>query len=100
MYKLLFVYVRISIDELSHVAERFRLGEFFFNLSTEITFAKLSDDIGVVFGGVDFVKSKNIWNISHGFENLYLGSQERSVDFAFEHFKVDNLNCDRLLYDR
>ena len=57
MYKFVAVDIGVSADELFHIYTGLSFREPFLDLLAEIALAKLSNDVGVVLGRVDFVQS-------------------------------------------
>lgn len=56
--------VWVSIDELTHVIKNFLFTQFLFNSATQITLAQFGDNVGIVFGSIDFMEVEDIRNIS------------------------------------
>jgi hypothetical protein len=72
MYDFVAVDKAVSADQLFHVDTGLSFGEPLLYLFAKIAFAKLSYDIGVVLGRVDFVQSQDVGKRLHFLENLDL----------------------------
>lgn len=53
--------VGVASEDLLHEVDGFGFRESFFEGFVEIGVAEFSDDVGVVFGGVDFVEGEDVW---------------------------------------
>jgi len=80
---LLLIELKISLDNLIHAFENIILCHFLFYFFVEITGAKLSNDVSVIFCRINLVKCKNIRNRFKFFENLNFRIQKSSVDLIF-----------------
>ena len=80
MDDLCFVNESITIDKLLHVSASFCFSEFFLNFLAQITITKFRDDVGIIFGSIDFVQSKNIGVFLHSFQDLYLRRQQGAIN--------------------
>lgn len=94
MDEALLVDLLVTEEELVHVVVDFRLGEGLLDFAAEVAFTKFRDDVGVVFGGVDFVEGEDMGHILHGFEDVDLRSEEGPVNFALEHLEIDDFDGD------
>lgn len=84
---------RISCDELFHESTGFHFRDFFLDYFAEVAIAQLGDDVSIVLRSVDLVQSQDIGKFLHFLEDLNLRGEKGSVDFGFEHFEIDDLDC-------
>lgn len=98
MDDLVLVDFLVSLEELGHVEIGFGFREFGFDDSVHVWGAEFGDEVGVIFGGENIKKSEDIGFRFEFFQNIDLGLKENAVDLVFEHFEVDNFNCNWDVY--
>ena len=96
MYDVLPCKVEVAGKDLLHEVDGLGLGESFFEGFVEIGVAKFCDDVGVIFGGVDFVEGEDVGKAFKFFEDLDFALEEDFVDLVFEHAEVDDFDGDGL----
>lgn len=97
MNNLLLVNLQVSLNDLIHHFKHLLFTRLSLNLLVEVTGAELSDDVSVIFGGVNFMQCENIGYTLDFFKDFDLRFEESSVDLVFEHLHIDDFDSDRLL---
>jgi len=88
--------VEVACEDLLDELEGFSFGEAFFEGFVEVGVAEFGDDVGVVFGGVDFVEGEDVGERFEFLEDLDLALEEDFIDLVFEHAEVDDFDGDGL----
>ena len=88
--------VEVACEDLLHEVRGLGLGESFFQGFVEIGVAEFGDDVGVIFGGVDFVEGEDVGQAFEFFEDLDFAFEEDFVDLVFEHAEIDDFDGDGL----
>ena len=88
--------VEVAGEDLLHEVDGLGLGESLFEGFVEVGVAEFGDDVGVVFGGVDFVEGEDVGQGFEFFEDLDFAFEEDFVDLVFEHAEVDDFDGDGL----
>ena len=88
----------VSIEELGHVEAGFGFGEFGLDDCVHVRRAEFCNEVRVVFGGDDIIESENARFVFQLFEDFDFGLKKNTVDFVFEHFEIDDFDCDWDIY--
>ena len=93
-----FVNIEVSLNKLFHNLYGFLIRKCpsFFDDGIEIPIAEFSDDVGVIFGGIDVVEVKAMFGVGKCFERRYLKLEEHLVDGIFEFGHFYNFDADWL----
>lgn len=87
--------VVVACEDLVHEGDGFSFRDTFASrdeFGQISSLAELSDYVGVVFGVVDVIDFYDVLAVLQSFEDFYFGSEEVLVDFAFDHFHVDDFD--------
>ena len=85
--------VKIANDNLLDKVCGFSLGQPLFDELAQIWFAQLSNDVSVIFGGVDFVKAEDVRKAFEFLEHLDLTLEQYFVNLIFEQTQVNDFDC-------
>ena len=93
-----FVNIEISLDKLFHNLDGLLIGKCpsFFDDGIEVSIAKFSNDVSVIFGGIDIVEMKAIFGIGEGFKGWNLQLEKHLIDRILEFRHFNNFDADRL----
>ena len=79
-------------QNLLHEGECLGRGQASFQSTGQVALAELGDDVGVVLGSEDLVKSEDVGQSFEFSENLHFAFEQDAVDIILEGAQIDDLD--------